>query len=216
MKKPETYLSIVDHYEKCLEKYGDNHLGVDWPNKEDVYKRYEIMYTIIKKDDKNKTLLDFGCGLSHFYKFIKDQNNSNIIYSGLDMSKKMVDASLNKYPKNDYYVMDILTENSLPNFDYIIMNGVFTEKIGLGYDEMFSYFKKMLTSIFPKVNIGLAFNIMSKHVDWERDDLFHLPFDELAAFLTNEISKDFIFRNDYGLYEYTTFVYKNKKDEYHG
>ena len=30
---------------------------------------------------------------------------------------------------------------------------------------------------------GIAFNVMTKHVDWERDDLFHLPFDQLAEWL---------------------------------
>ena len=50
---------------------------------------------------------------------------------------------------------------------------------------------------------------MTKHVDWERDDLFHLPFDTLAAVLKKEISRHFVISNDYGLYEYTVYVYKN-------
>jgi SAM-dependent methyltransferase len=216
MSKPEDYLSIVDHYEKCFEEHGDSHLGVDWPNEKDVLTRYRVMLELVSKDNKQKTLLDFGCGLSHFYDFIKKQNQKTIVYSGLDLSKKMIAASKIKYPHNKYYILDILKDNSLPVFDYIIMNGVFTEKLDLSYNEMFAFFKKMVKKIFSKVNIGLAFNTMSKHVDWERDDLFHLSFDELASFLTNEVSKDFIIRNDYGLYEYTTFVYNNQKDEYHG
>ena len=49
---------------------------------------------------------------------------------------------------------------------------------------------------------------MSKHVDWEREDLFHLSFDELGSFLKEEISRNFTIRNDYGLYEYTVYIYK--------
>jgi len=49
---------------------------------------------------------------------------------------------------------------------------------------------------------------MSKHVDWEREDLFHLPFDVLARFLTRMVTRNFVIRNDYGLYEYTTYVYR--------
>ena len=37
------YDVIYKHYERCLEKYGDNNLGVDWPNKEDVNKRNAII-----------------------------------------------------------------------------------------------------------------------------------------------------------------------------
>ena len=62
--------------------------------------------------------------------------------------------------------------------------------------------------MYPLARRGIAFNVMSKHVDWERDDLFHLPFDVLAAFLRAEISRHYQFRADYGLYEYTAYVYR--------
>jgi hypothetical protein len=51
--------------------------------------------------------------------------------------------------------------------------------------------------------------VMSKHVDWERDDLFHLPFDALGSFLREEVSRHFVIRHDYGLYEYTTYIYNS-------
>ena len=73
---------------------------------------------------------------------------------------------------------------------------------------MFEYFQKVIKILFTKINIGLAFNVMSKQVDWERDDLFHLPLDCLAFFITGNLSRNFIIRNDYGLYEFTTYVYK--------
>jgi hypothetical protein len=45
-------------------------------------------------------------------------------------------------------------------------------------------------------------------VDWERDDLFHLPFHTMADFVRGELSHHFLFRQDYGLHEYTTYVYR--------
>jgi len=62
--------------------------------------------------------------------------------------------------------------------------------------------------LFLKTNRGIAFNVMTKHVDWEREDLFHLPFDLLASFLKSEISHNYIIRNDYGLFEYTIYLFK--------
>jgi len=47
-------------------------------------------------------------------------------------------------------------------------------------------------------------------VDWEREDLFHLSLDSLAGFLVKELGRDFVIRNDYGLYEYTTYVYRKR------
>jgi SAM-dependent methyltransferase len=204
------YLSIVSHYENCLAQYGDNHLGVDWPKKEDAETRYRIMLEIIKPcADRDISLLDFGCGTSHLCEYILKRNIRGITYTGLDLSQKFIQLSKSKFPKNNYYCLDILDQSSwFPSFDYVVMNGVFTEKRELSFDEMLAYFKQLLKAVFNKTGIGLAFNVMSKQVDWEREDLFHLALDNLADFLTRELSRSFIIRNDYGLYEYTTYVYK--------
>jgi hypothetical protein len=95
-------------------------------------------------------------------------------------------------------------------YDYITMNGVLTEKNELTYDEMFSYFKELIKKVYQKCYYGIAFNVMSKDVDWEKDHLFHLPLNELSHFLTKEITRDFIIRYDYGLYEYTVYVYRRQ------
>lgn len=208
------YKKIIEHYEDCLKKHGDNHLGVDWPKLEDVNKRYNVMLDIVrinKDSNTNVSILDFGCGTSHLLEFIKKNNYKNIDYSGLEISKKFIDIAKKKYPNNAYFLMDILEPNqTLPNFDYIIMNGVFTEKRTLSFDEMWSYFTKMLTIVYSKANKGICFNVMSKNVDWEREDLFHVSIDLLNDFLSKKLTRDFIIRNDYGLYEYTVYVFKNQ------
>jgi SAM-dependent methyltransferase len=205
------YLSIVSHYESCLERHGDTHLGVDWPRKKDAETRYRVMLEIIRRADEARTvrLLDFGCGASHLYEHILAHRIRNIAYSGLDLSEKFVRLSKSKFPANDYYCVDVLaSDEAISGFDYVVMNGVFTEKGGLEFDEMFAYLKRLVNNVFQKAEIGVAFNVMSKHVDWERADLFHLPFDLLAAFLKQEVTRNFVIRNDYGLYEYTAYVYR--------
>lgn len=209
MSKEKKYIEIVKHYEECLDKYGDSHLGVDWPRKEDAEKRYKVMLEVIKERDKSVSVLDFGCGAGHLKEYIDKEKLKNILYSGLDISEEFIKLCRQKFPGDTFYCMDVLEDDhSLPTFDYIVMNGVFTEKRGLTYDEMLEYFKKMIQTIFQKTVSGLAFNVMSKHVDWEREDLFHLPHDTLAEFLTKKISRNYVIRNDYGLYEYTTYIYK--------
>ena len=63
---------------------------------------------------------------------------------------------------------------------------------------------------FPMM-IGIAVAFMSRHVDWERPELFHWGFDELSAFLCERVSRHYAFRSDYGLYEYTTFVWRTPR-----
>jgi hypothetical protein len=210
--KERKHQTIIDHYEACLARHGDSHLGVDWPNKQDAEKRYAVMLDVIHEPKARLTrltLLDFGCGASHLCDFLQQSRFSDITYYGLDVSPAFYELSRNKYPENTYYCLDVVAEpEKLAEFDYVVMNGVFTEKCDLEFDEMLAYFKQVLRTVFPKVRCGLAFNVMSNAVDWKRDDLFHLPIDTLVAFLTQEISRHFVIRNDYGLYEYTVYVYK--------
>ena len=204
------YLGIVSHYESCLRRHGDTHLGVDWPRQRDAEISYGVMLDVIRPADRNASvqLLDFGCGASHLYEYILTRRMDRISYSGLDLSEKFIELSKSKFPAVNYYCVDLLNEDTtIPNFDYIVMNGVFTEKCGLSFDEMFSYFNRLVTKVFERAEVGIAFNVMSKQVDWERDDLFHLPFDMLASFLSQKLSRNFVFRHDYGLYQYTTYVY---------
>lgn len=205
----DAYLKIVNHYLDCYREHGDTHKGVDWPNMEDLLTRYEVMLGLIR-DKEPCSLLDFGCGTAMLYQYIKDRDLIHIDYKGLDLGKEYIAKAKQKFPSVDFYQTDILKNpDELPPFDYAVMNGVLTEKQSLSFDEMWSYTQELIAAVFQKANEGIAFNVMSKAVDWERDDLFHLPTDLLIDFVTKNLSRHFVIRNDYGLYEYTVYIYRN-------
>ena len=205
----KNYLKIAEHYDKCFQEYGDNHLGVDWPNEQDAKTRYQIMAEVMR-ENVPVSLLDFGCGTSAFYQYLIDTNQSrNIEYSGLDINKSFCSASKEKFPDSNFYNKDILEDLEIPSFDYIVCNGTFTEKLDLSQEEMMNFFTSAVTKLWGKCNRGISFNLMSKHVDWEREDLFHVSLDELGWFLKENLGRNFVIRHDYRLYEYTVYVYKN-------
>lgn len=201
------YRAIASHYEACLQEHGDTHLGVDWPNPEDADLRQRVMLELIT--ERPATLLDFGCGASHMYDYMLREGVKGVEYAGLDISPAFIELSRRKHPGNRYWCADVLTEAvELPEFDFIVFNGVFTEKLELSVEEMFAFLRAVVERLWRNTRKGLAFNVMSKHVDWEREDLFHLPFDDLAGWLVSSVSRHFNIRADYGLYEYTTYVYR--------
>ena len=153
------YKEIINHYEKCFKKFGDTARGVDWTKEEQVDIRYQVMLEITNfyeksyNIDKNISILDFGCGLSQFYEYINKNDLNHVEYTGLEISKIFFEESKKKYPKNLYIFGDILKNGNLLNktYDYIILNGVFTEKRDLSYDYMFNYLEKMIVSIFKSL-----------------------------------------------------------------
>ena len=208
-----SYLTLQEHYEQRLREHGDNHRGVDWPNRPDAEKRYDVMLGLIRDTASPVSLLDIGCGLAHLYERIVERGlDTHLSYEGLDISPAFIAACHSKHPHIRFHEADILSANSAlqpaRQYDYVVLNGVFTEKLAMSDAEMSGFFQSMLATAFDFARKGLAFNVMSKHVDWERDDLFHLPFDEMAGFVTKNLTRNFVIRNDYGLYEYTVYLYR--------
>jgi SAM-dependent methyltransferase len=209
------YLSLVALCEAYLEEFGDTFQGVGWTKRpEFADRRYRIMLDVIPPEPRTPvTLLDFGCGASHMYEYIVRHGVANVEYAGLDLSPKFLELSRRKHPHNTYYQLDILEDASpLPMFDYVVLNGIFNSRCDMAYSEMLEYWQRLVSAAFTKTRAALAFNVMSTQVDWERPDLFHLPFDVAAAFVSEGMSRRFVIRHDYGLYEYTMYVYRESTD----
>lgn len=205
------YLQVQAHYETCYDREGDSCRGVDWPNEQDARLRYQVMTGLFKQHDAVR-LADIGCGLGHYYAHLKETGQlQHCYYTGMDISDKMITACKKKYPDADFITIDLLTESYTQRFDYAVLNGVFTVKKDLSQHEMWEFFTALIQRSFALVDKGIAFNLMSKNVDWEREDLFHVSIDELTAFLTKNLSRHFEIKHQYGLYEYTVYLYKEAK-----
>lgn len=206
------YENIVKHYENCYGLHGDNHKGMDWPKLEDNHKRFRMMLQLMEWDIRpshSKRLLDFGCGTAHLLEFIQANNIQLDEYIGLDYSQIFIDRCKEKFSDHTFICADVLADQfEWPSFDYAVMNGVFTEKRELSQEEMWNYFTAVIAKAFHSSARGIAFNTMSKNVDWERDDLFHVSMDELSRWLSKNLSRNIVIRQDYGLYEFTTYLYK--------
>ena len=209
MTKP-IHIGLVSEMEGNLARHGDSFLGVGWTKtQENADLRYRVMLEMVREREP-VTLLDFGCGAAHLYDYIAARQIPNIGYSGLDLSPEYLKLCRHKHPALVFYADDVLApEHTVPLHDYVVMNGVFNYKGDYTFEEMWAYCQQLLKAVDKLAVRGFAFNVVSKHVDWERDDLFHLPFDLLATFLDKHISRNFTIRHDYGLFEYTVYVYKS-------
>jgi SAM-dependent methyltransferase len=212
MARPSPQKRLAEAYERFFEDHGDDFRGVGWTKSQsEVDLRFEVMLDVILPDGTEPVdLLDFGCGLGHLYEYIQRcPSERQVNYAGLEVSAPLLEVARAKLPGVPLYEVD-LTQGTggLPQFDYVVANGVFTYKDGLTHDEMLDYWRELLPRAFELARIGLAFNVMSKEVEWEREDLFHLPLDVLSSFVAANLSRRFVIRHDYPLYEYTTYVYR--------
>ncbi len=205
---PPNYIALLQHYEACFAAHGDTAKGVDWPDAESARTRYRIMAEVAR-DAPDFDVLDLGCGAGHFLCYLREHYRGQFRYQGLDLSLTFTDFCRRKFPNASFTCGDILQRGvTIPSCDFVVMNGLFTERCSLSYGEMMDFTCRMLERAFLGAKQGIAFNLMSKLVEWERDDLFHVPYDEISRFTTARLSRNHVIRADYGLYEYTMYIYK--------
>jgi|SRR6185295_12061001 len=207
---PSAWEAIVRHYEACLAAHGATPRGADWPNGADLAGRFATMLGPVLKNANRPVLLDLGCGPGLLLDYLAATGGvDRVRYRGIDLSPAMVEAARARWPAQEFSCHDILA-NPLADqsVDFVVMNGVLTERVSLSVEVMTSLAEALVAAAFRSARLGVVFNVMNAHVDWQRNDLFHWPFDQLAGFLKRDVSPHYAIRADYGLYEYACFVWR--------
>ena len=194
----------INLYENLLKKYKKSFKTLNWGSSESQIKRFKVLAEIgMSSGDK---VLDVGCGLADFYKWIK-KNKIQIQYTGLDITPGMIKESKKKFPKTNFIqgTIDHTTIRN-QNFDYIVASGIFFFR----KDRPAHYLKNTVKKMFNLSKKGIAFNSLSLwneklgDVDEYRAD----PIDILNFCRT--LTHSIIFRHDYHPGDFTVYLYHTK------
>lgn len=211
--------NIQAFYESCLEKHGPNQNGMDWGDSERLIQRFHVMAGIFmpaaQAGGTALKLIDVGAGAGLFYDYLnwyhpQAMRDARVDYQGIDISPKMVGAAQQRHPDVPFEARDLIAHPLAPlACDYAVLNGVFTVKENTSYADMLAFAQNLLVSVFASCSKGVAVNFMTKHVDWEKERLFHYPLDEAMAFFKKHLSRHVVLRHDYGLWEYTAYILRD-------
>ena len=154
-------------------------------------------------------LLDYGCGPALLIDYLEANDlMGNVEYTGLDSSPLMLDHARRRWPNYRFILADNELNLSADTFDFVIICGVFTVKFFDTYEIYLDLVQTTLEKIWGCCESRFSFNVMSKHVDWERDDLFHLALHDMMSFCKSKLSRHISVRADYGLWEFSVTVRK--------
>jgi SAM-dependent methyltransferase len=196
---------IIRLYEDRLGKYGQSIKTMGWRDQEQQHLRFRILSEI--KDLNAKKILDVGCGFGDFYDYLVEKG-INVDYSGFDISKRIIDVAKNRHPHLKFEVKDILTEKIDQKYDYIFESGILNKKLSDNY----RYAKAIITAMYSLCNEGISFNMMTNYVDFEEDYLFYYSPENIFRFCKS-LSKFVVIRHEYPLFEFTVYIFKDKKDK---
>jgi len=198
------------HYSQLLHKYGDGPSAVQQRDRTTQEGRMAILAQV--GELSNAKVLDFGCGTGHLLTWLKGMNFEGE-YVGIDICSDMVKAALNKFPSVRFEARDLLSHGLTEDFDFVLINGVFNNRIQNNY----GFMTQALLSLWPHVRRAIAFNALSTYVDYVDDGLCYLQPERVFAFCKEELSPSVVLRHDYALksgivpFEFTVYVYASEQ-----
>ncbi|AKG91245.1 Methyltransferase domain [Geoglobus ahangari] len=203
---------IKKEYEIHALKYDPNSPEAShWKGKDKVWLRFKILTEI---DNLNGgKILDFGCGNALLMDYLLE-NNVICEYHGWDISKKMIEIGKNRHPNANFKVVDILNENLehyKDFFDYVLVSGVFHIKVDSDPNVHNAWIKEILLRLWSLCKKGIAVNFLTEYVDWEDDDLYYCSISDIVSFCVSNLSRWFVIRHDYPLWEFTLYIYKTPR-----
>ncbi len=195
---------LISFYDKSLGMFGDRPESLHWTSAGQIA-RYEALLDIAACVDGSK-ILDFGCGKGDFCGFLKDRN-IRVSYTGLDINERLIDIGREKHPESVFRVFDLEKEDLEEDFDYVFLCGVFNLRVR-GIDELIAY---ALRKLFNHSRVGLAFNALSAHEPRKDFELHYVSPEEIFSFATRELSPFVAIRHDRIPYDFTMFVYRERR-----
>lgn len=200
---------IKKHYSESFEKHGPTSKGVDWKNENQSIVRHNTFLNLITKSNvKNFSLLDVGCGYGSFYDYLISNQYSNIKYLGIDLVKEMIEHAKKKYNKDLFIVENLLTFETKEQYDFVIANGLFTQKFNFTQNQMLRFFTECILKLNKISRRGFLFNILSENIDFKNPKNFYLNKREVNNILNRQyytnienISKNELFETFYMIHK---------------
>lgn len=202
---------LHDHYRATFLAHGATPSGVDWGPREDAARlRQDKMLALADEAIREATLLDVGCGYGALAERIEERN-IKLKYTGIEIVGEMVEAARKRNPTSSFIHGDFLssTPNFLGTFDYVVCNGILTQKLQATTMEMNVHAQKLITAMFATCRRGCAFNVMTSYVNYQVSNLYYRNPAELLAWCMSQLTPKVRLDHNYPLYEYTVYLYRD-------
>ena len=202
---------LKDHYEKTFSQFGATSRGVDWGKDDDLLLRYGKMLSVVEqRSDASVSILDVGCGYGGLLEYALERN-IYLDYTGIDVAENMIDHAKSHHRTGVFYLGDVLRHSFDRKFDYVICNGILTQKLATSIKEMDQFSNVLIRRMFELCNFGIAFNLMSNKVNFMADNLYYRSPVEMLSFCLDNLSSKVRIDHSYPLFEYTAYVYRDPR-----
>ncbi|HEA15483.1 hypothetical protein LCGC14_1540930 [marine sediment metagenome] len=200
----DSHQALKAYYQKLYQQHGDCHHAVQHVSKAAQNVRFKIFLEQIPLDSN---VIDLGCGLGDMLAYFRLHGFTGG-YLGYDFVPEFINSAKNKFvddAKAQFEVFDIFKNSMSEQYDYILISGVFNNKL----DDNLTFIMQTLDKSFLSCKKSVIFNALSSYVEYEDPTLFYINpinlFDECKQNLTPfiDLKHDYVIKKGGFPYEFT-------------
>ncbi len=205
---------LREHYENTFLQHGATSSGVDWgDNQTRLDIRYKNMLSVIEPQPVNvPSILDVGCGYGGLLVYASGKGIA-LHYTGVDVAESMISWAQKSFSGGTFIAGDILELGMLQekHFDYVVCNGILTQKLDVPGLVMDDFAHKLIRRMFELCEKGIAFNVMTTKVNYFANNLYYRNPSELLSWCISEITPYVRLDHAYPMFEYTMYLYRQAR-----
>ncbi len=197
---------IKAYYSEKLSEFGPSSKGVDWNGPESQQARFDLLIKHLQIQ-ANSSFLDFGCGYGELFTYLSGRFNS-IDYLGYDIVQTSIDSAKRIHEGFQSDFVSVLPQ--VPNWDYVLMSGVFNVKGEVDEAEWDVYVVSKINSLIPRASKGISFNMLTtfNDVHLRKSHLYYADPFELLSKLKINPPWTVVLDHSYPMWEYTVTILK--------
>ncbi|MEA2235604.1 MAG: hypothetical protein QOC81_328 [Thermoanaerobaculia bacterium] len=193
---------IVGRYTRRFEEFGVDLRSLN-PGREEHYRLQHAVHAAAGPMN-GKTVLDIGCGLGHYYEFLRAQG-CEVDYIGYDLVPAFIESNRERFPQARFELRDVSRDGIGHEADYIVMCQVFNNRYSEGSND--DIVKAAVSAAFDSARICVSVDMLSKYVNYEEPRLNYFSPEEMFAH--GKTLTPFVqLRHDYLPFHFTLLVYK--------
>jgi len=193
-----------EYYNQRGKQYPCTSKAVFWDDQQTQYLRF---HEIVKHIDlgADSTVLDVGCGNAEFYKYL-NFNGFKGQYKGYDINQELLSQASQMYSGIDVEEIDILEQDIVERFDYVVVSGLFN----LNYGQTMAWVERMLTALHCLAHKKVIFNAISTYVNFKQDEMFYINPAALLDFVLSNLSSQVVLEHGVLPYNYLMAIDKSQ------
>jgi SAM-dependent methyltransferase len=180
------------HYQTLYAQSGDSPASVQYPTHDSQVIRFSILSA---KIDKSSNIIDLGCGLGDMLPYLRQYGFTGK-YLGCDFVPEFIELAKRKYRQDlraDFLEFNVLKDDLPDGFDYVLISGIFNNKIINNQDFIETALKKSIS----KAKVGVVFNALSDYVEYQDESLFYISPLTLFDYCKRNLTPYITLKHDY-------------------